>query len=88
MFNFINQKIMNFDFKCDKSYYRLFNYFLNKRYKKHALLYNIIDKNLISKIDIHFYFKYYKFIIKKLLIILIIFVTLYTSQSKSFKIIN
>ena len=55
---------MNFDFECDKSYYRLFIYFINKRYKKHALLYNIIDKNLISKIDIHFYFKYYKFIIK------------------------
>ena len=47
---------MNFDFECDKSYYRSFNYFINKRYKVYTFSFNIIDKKFVSKVDIYFYF--------------------------------
>ena len=56
---------MNFDFKCDKSYYRSFNYFINKRYKIYIFSFNIIDKKFIIKINTYFYYKYRNFYIKK-----------------------
>ena len=55
---------MNFDFKCDKSYYHLFNYFTNKRYEIYIFSFNVINKKLILKIDIHFYYKHYNLYIK------------------------
>ena len=47
---------MNFDFKYNKSYYRSFNYLINKRYEIYIFSFNIINKKLISKIDIYFYY--------------------------------
>ena len=58
MFNLVNQKIISFDFKCDKSYYRLFNCFINKRYEIHIFFFDIINKKLILKVDIYFCCKY------------------------------
>ena len=55
---------MSFDFEYNKSYYRSFNYFINKLYKKHAYLYNAIDKKLVLKINIYFYLKYRNLYIK------------------------
>ena len=54
MFDLVNQKIINFDFKCDRSYYRLFNYLFNKRYEKYISFFDIINKKLILKVDIYF----------------------------------
>ena len=64
MFNLVNQKIINFDFKCDKSYHRSFNYFINKRYKIYISSFNAINKKFIIKIDIHFCYQYRNFYIK------------------------
>ena len=54
MFDLVNQKIINFDFECDKSYYRLFNYFINKRYEIYIFSFNVIDKKFVLKVDIYF----------------------------------
>ena len=54
MSDLVNQKIINFDFECDKSYHRSFNCFINKRYKVHIFSFNVIYKKLVLKIDIHF----------------------------------
>ena len=56
MFDFVNQKIMNFDFKCDRSYYRLFNYLINKRHEIHIFFSDIIYKKIILKVDMYFYY--------------------------------
>ena len=64
MFDFINQEIINFDFKCYKLYYRSFNCFINKRYKIYTFSFNVIDKKLILKVDIYFCYKYRNFYIK------------------------
>ena len=58
---------MNFDFKCDKSYYYSFNYFINKRYEIHIFSFNVINKKFILKIDIYFCYKYRNFYIKFLI---------------------
>ena len=55
---------MNFGFKCDRSYHRSFNCFINKRYKIYIFSFDVIDKKFILKVNMYFCYWYRNFYIR------------------------